>query len=115
MNKIAHIQVSLWGRVLYSREIATTLITTAAREAAAEIYLSFAGVEFVSRSFADQFYKEQQQLQGLKKIVIENSTPGVSTMLQTAAKTQQTSRLQQIIPAQAITSKKGQLEFFMAM
>lgn len=55
-----------------------------------EIIFDFAGIEFMSRSFADQFHKERMKFQEEKnvKVFIENENSQIHDILNAVCKTQ---------------------------
>jgi hypothetical protein len=52
------------------------------------VEFDFSNVEFISRSFADQFHKEKTKLANSKSISILNASEEVLRMLSTVANTQ---------------------------
>lgn len=85
--------VELIGKTLNTREAASELIKTIKLTpcSVCNIFeLDFAGVEFMSRSFADQFHKEKSKLveSGECEIALLNTTKEIVDMFTAVAKTQ---------------------------
>jgi len=75
---------------LITREAAQALIEYAGDTACRQIELDFTGVDFISRSFADQFHKEKMRLwqTASKEVEIVNACDNVLEMLKAVSKTQ---------------------------
>lgn len=82
--------LELLGATIHTREAADTLLQVAETHPCDEVDLDFSGVEFISRSFADQFHVDKICLaQKINKIIIvTNANEPVINMLQAVAKTQ---------------------------
>lgn len=91
MEKIFQISVNnKIGETLNTRDSATLLFTIIQHEEANNVVFDFSHVEFMSRSFADQFHKERMKLKekiGLF-IQIKNASDSVRKMLVTVESTQ---------------------------
>lgn len=91
MKAVFHILVSeRLGALLNSREAATSLLDFVRENKCSVIEMDFTSVEFMSRSFADQFHKEKIMLQNDYNIVIEvvNANEEVVNILRTVSRTQ---------------------------
>jgi len=91
MNCEATISVyELLGKTIHTREAADQLLQIVQANYCQTIELDFSGVEYMSRSFADQFHgnklKLAQELQ--KKIIVANADDEIISMLQAVARTQ---------------------------
>lgn len=75
---------------LNSREAAFELFNFLFGKSNKKIEFDFSKVEFISRSFADQFHKEKEKYQNDRGAVIEvsNATEEIVTILRIVAKTQ---------------------------
>jgi hypothetical protein len=64
----------------------------------AEVVLDFAGVDFISRGFADELHKERLRVQDEFKlqVVLENVSEDVRLMMAAVARTQEGSALAQV-------------------
>lgn len=78
------------GRFLNTREAVTTLMEILNKNQGAEIELDFSEVEFMSRSFADQFHKEKISFQEKSSSVIHitNANEEIIRILQAVSHTQ---------------------------
>lgn len=91
MNCNATIPVfDLLSATLHTRQAATELLQVIAQNHCNLVELDFANVEYISRSFADQFHTDKLQLAASteKTIVVTNANEEVIKMLQAVAKTQ---------------------------
>lgn len=91
MKAILHISVfEEVGMLLNTREAAQQLSITIKSSQCNSIELDFSNVEFMSRSFADQFYKEQLQLKNELNIIIHimNANEEIIKMLNVVSNTQ---------------------------
>lgn len=80
-----------------------------------QVELDFLGVQYISRSFADQFHTGKMELAVVsqKTIVVVNASESVVNMLQTVAKTQnKTYRTESSLPVLKYTDWQ-QLENFL--
>lgn len=78
------------SELLNTREAATMLLDFVKKQKADRVEFDFSDVEFMSRSFADQFHKERymiQQSNGLM-IVISNANEEIVNVLKTVERTQ---------------------------
>jgi hypothetical protein len=82
----------LLGTTLHSRDKANSLfeLLSSAYHEVDEIHLNFEGVEFMSRSFADEFHKAELKWKAERqpKVFIENVSLQVFEMLNAVSKTQ---------------------------
>mgnify|MGYP001170080473 CR=1 FL=1 len=64
----------------------------------AEVILDFAGVDFISRGFADQLHKERLRVQAGSKVqvLLENVSEDVRLMMAAVAKTQEHTELRKV-------------------
>ncbi len=93
MNSIVYINISKeFDRILTSREVVDELVNQILNSQANRAELDFSDVEFISRSFADQFIKEKLKLLQENSILIEvnNAKEEITEMLKTVANTQNT-------------------------
>ncbi|MEX0811236.1 MAG: hypothetical protein WD048_03400 [Chitinophagales bacterium] len=76
--------------MLNSREAAIMIFDEIKQKNLSTVEFDFTDVEFMSRSFADQFYKESNKVENntAVQIVVSNATEAVRNVLQTVAKTQ---------------------------
>jgi hypothetical protein len=91
MNTVFHILVSdHLGTILNSREAATSLLDIIRANKCSVTEVDFTSVEFMSRSFADQFHKEKIILQRDCNSVIEvvNADEVIVNILRTVSRTQ---------------------------
>ncbi|MBN8703789.1 MAG: DUF4325 domain-containing protein [Bacteroidetes bacterium] len=91
MKAVLHILVSEeLSDLLNTREAATELINSIRKNPCSIVELDFSNVEFMSRSFADQLYKEQQEVQKELKVVIHivNANEEIINMLRAVKLTQ---------------------------
>jgi hypothetical protein len=91
MNCTATISVSeSIGTMVHTREASAILMKLIEKEPCNYIELDFSNVDYISRSFADQFYIDKVNcgLQLKKNLVIFNANEEVIHMLNAVAKTQ---------------------------
>ena len=91
MKAVFHISVSEHiDKLLNTREAATLLFDVVRESKCSVIELDFTSVEFMSRSFADQFHKDKVKLQNELNIAIEvvNANEEIINILQTVSRTQ---------------------------
>ncbi|MEX2589239.1 MAG: hypothetical protein WD334_03480, partial [Chitinophagales bacterium] len=76
--------------MLNSREAAIMIFDEIKQKNLSSVEFDFTDVEFMSRSFADQFYKESNKVENntAVQIVVSNATEAVRNVLHTVAKTQ---------------------------
>ena len=75
---------------LVTREAATAIMQSVKEHPCDVVNLDFAGIDFISRSFADQFHKEKMLLweNGEKEIIVLNAHNDVFQMFNAVANTQ---------------------------
>lgn len=91
MNCETTIQVAeLLGKTIHTREASNHLLQFVASDRCQQIELDFTGVDYISRSFADQFHADKMHLaaEQQKSIIVTNANTEVVNMLQAVAKTQ---------------------------
>lgn len=91
MKSQFHIQVDKdSGKLLNTREAATELFNKIISQKIKYIEFDFSKVEFMSRSFADQFHKEKLKYQKKREVVVKitNANEEVVKILSVVAKTQ---------------------------
>lgn len=78
------------GSLLNTREAAINLMEIIAKAESKTVELDFSNVEFMSRSFADQFYKERNSFQEKTNSIINinNANEEIIKILQVVSKTQ---------------------------
>lgn len=78
------------GNSLVTREVASLLIDRIETMPYRDVIVDFSNIQFISRSFADQFHKEKIRLweNGQKELVVENAEHDVFEMLKAVSKTQ---------------------------
>lgn len=88
-NASIHIK-SIYGTFLNTRESAIGLSKLITGLASSNIDIDFKNVEFMSRSFADQFYKERQKLREEKgiSIFLINADEEIERILEAVSRTQ---------------------------
>jgi len=82
--------LSLLGATIHTREAAMSLFQVVESDICDQVDLDFTGVEFISRSFADQFHADKISLSENtgKSIVVTNANVSVINMLQAVSRTQ---------------------------
>jgi hypothetical protein len=84
MNCQSHIRVADYfhHQKLVTREVAEELAERIASVQCYFVFVDFSGIDFISRSFADQFHKEKLRLweAGLKEVSIEGASQAVLEM-----------------------------------
>jgi anti-anti-sigma regulatory factor len=91
MEKVLHIDVfAQVGETLNTREAATLLFVCVVENYAKSVVFDFSRVEFMSRSFADQFHKERMKLKEQEGLIIDlkDASESVRKMLLTVESTQ---------------------------
>jgi len=91
MNCTTIISVSeLIGTMVHTREASAILIRPIEKDLCDYIELDFSNVEYISRSFADQFYFDKLNcaVKLKKNIIVSNANEAVMQMLNAVAKTQ---------------------------
>lgn len=95
LKNAIHIK-EIFGNTLNTRDEASKLTghIQSRHLAIDDLVLDFRGVDFMSRSFADQFYKEQQSYiqRENTRIQIIDADPQIIDMLQAVSKTQRKER-----------------------
>jgi anti-anti-sigma regulatory factor len=78
------------GKLLNTREAATLLLDVVRESKCSVIELDFTSVEFMSRSFADQFHKDKIEFQNKLNVSIDivNTNEEIINILQTVSRTQ---------------------------
>ncbi|MGP8216919.1 MAG: STAS domain-containing protein [Bacteroidia bacterium] len=102
-----------YGASLNTREAAIGLCKVISNLKIAIVELDLAGVEFMSRSFADQFYKERQQLRekGISVFLL-NAEEEIEKMLEVVGRTQnKTDRENKDIPVTRLSDIKDVNDF----
>lgn len=89
----AVIQISVFeeqGSLLNTREASSSLFNIISKNKGAEIELDFTDVEFMSRSFADQFHKERMSFQEKENSMVHlvNANEEIIRILQAVSQTQ---------------------------
>lgn len=81
---------SILGPTIHTRQSASILLKAVSSEHCDHIDLDFSEVEYISRSFADEFHSEKISLvrSSNKKIIVRNANDKVIKMLQSVARTQ---------------------------
>lgn len=95
MEKTLHIKVvQRLSELLNTREAATALFHIVEEQRSTRVEFDFRHVEFMSRSFADQFHKERLKIKKENDlvIVISNANEEIRTILKTVAQTQNKSK-----------------------
>ena len=91
MNCNATITVfELFGSTIHTRQAATEVLQAVADNSSSLVELDFENVDYISRSFADQFHANKMTLaknQG-KAIIVTNASEEVIRMFQAVASTQ---------------------------
>ena len=80
-----------------------------------DLVIDFSGIDFMSRSFADQFHKEKIRLQEMRHIIvsIENEVPQIHSILNSVSKTQKTmKRESSTFQFHSIFTKDQMAQFF---
>ena len=106
---------NLLGATLHTRQAATEILEAVIQNPCNHIELDFAEVEYVSRSFADQFHAEKLVIAGQyqKNIIVTNANEEIIKMLQAVARTQdKVFREYEEIPVYNYTNWKS-LEIFL--
>jgi hypothetical protein len=82
--------LSLFGPTLHTRQAAVDLLEVVQMDPCADVELDFQQIEYVSRSFADQFHADKLTIaeSQQKRIVVINASEEVLKMLQAVARTQ---------------------------
>jgi hypothetical protein len=91
MEKVLHINVfAKVGETLNSRNAANLLFECIIEENAKSVVFDFMNVEFMSRSFADQFHKERMKLKSKNGLIIgiKDASESIRKMLVTVESTQ---------------------------
>lgn len=119
MNCQAIIQVvQVLDTSIHTREAASQLMQEVTSQPCLHVELDFAGVEYISRSFADQFHFEKLECaeKNNMAIIVSNAAEPVFQMLQAVARTQQkTNRKSPTIPVYKYSSAKELENFLMSI
>jgi hypothetical protein len=89
MNCHSTIRVyELFGSSIHTREVSSVLTRRVQNDPCDHIELDFSSVDYISRSFADQFLFDQIKLTNelQKTIIVANASEAVTKMLQIVAK-----------------------------
>jgi hypothetical protein len=106
------------GETLHTRQVASELIQLITTDPCAHIELDFSKVEYISRSFADQFHSEKLALATTSKktVIVSNANEEVIQMLQTVARTQdKVKREGESIPVYNYTDWKNVERFLLSL
>lgn len=88
MNSIIDIK-GQYGITLHTREAAINLCKAITGLNISNVELDFRGVEFMSRSFADQFYKEREELRKNSiSVFLINADEEIEKILEAVGRTQ---------------------------
>lgn len=91
MNCETTIQVAeILGNTVHTRDAARQLLQVVADNPCQQAELDFLDVQYISRSFADQFHADKLELAAAqqKTIIVTNANEAVVNMLQAVARTQ---------------------------
>lgn len=74
----------LAGTSLHTREVAKLILQAVAAEPFDQVELDFSGIDFISRSFADDFHFNRLRLQAdqHKRVTVTHAAPEVAQILQ---------------------------------
>ena len=116
MNCQTTIQISeLLGKTIHTRDASNYLLQVVAATGYQQIELDFSGVDYISRSFADQFHANKIKLaiEQQKSTIVTNANTEVVNMFQAVTKTQnKTDRATASLPVYKFTTW-NQLENFL--
>jgi hypothetical protein len=113
--KTAKISVSeALGTTLSTREQATRLFSHI-RDCSNRVIVDFSKVSYISRSFADQFYKDFLRLNRVIMIQTVNGNQVVCDMLNAVVKTQQKRADTKSYKIQAFSSKEDLKKFLLSV
>jgi hypothetical protein len=116
MNCYSTIRVyELFGSSIHTREASSILMHRVQNDPCDHIELDFSSVDYISRSFADQFHFDQIKLTNelQKTIIIANASDAVTNMLQVIAKSENNiNRKTEKVPVYKYSSQH-QLENFL--
>lgn len=91
MNSEYIIQVAdVLGKTIHTRDASKHLLAVVAKKPGQNVELDFLNVDYISRSFADQFYGDTIKLasEQQKSMIVTNANEEVINMLQSVARTQ---------------------------
>lgn len=118
LRNIVHINEVL-GNTLNTRDEASKLMRHIQLEYAAinDVVLDFRDVDFMSRSFADQFYKEQQSYMQAKNVHIQIADADIQIIdvLQAVSKTQKRERSFTEYPVYTFVSENVLMDYLQAI
>ncbi|MGZ3836934.1 MAG: hypothetical protein ACXVMS_06955 [Flavisolibacter sp.] len=82
--------LDLLGTTVHTREASVILLKVVENDPCDQLDLDFAGVAFISRSFADQFHADKINLaqKSNKSIIVTNANESIINMLQAVSRTQ---------------------------
>lgn len=109
---------TLLGATLHTRQAATELLQAVTQNPCDHIELDFVDVEYVSRSFADQFHAEKIAIaiQQQKSIIVTNANEEIIKMLQAVARTQdKENRAYEKVPVYNYTNWKSLERFLLSV
>jgi hypothetical protein len=80
----------LLGSSIHTREVSSVLMRLVQNNPCNDVELDFSSVEYISRSFADQFHFDKMNcaIDLQKTIIVSNASESVINMLQAVAKSQ---------------------------
>lgn len=103
---------------LNTREAAVRLFEIYEMKPNTIVEVDFESIEFMSRSFADQFYKESKKLEKDKdvKILISNAVEPIKKMLKKVAETQnKIDRDYEVLPVYSYNSKSALTDYLLSI
>lgn len=109
--------LDILGTTIHTREASVTLLKVAGNDPCDQLDLDFAGVAFISRSFADQFHADKIRLaqKSNKRIMVTNANESIINMLQAVSRTQnKTERHFPRIPVYKYTDKNALERFLLS-
>ena len=103
------------SQTLDTREAASFVAKTikSSTRNSAKIVVNFDGITFMSRSFADQFFKELFSTDAQLNLIIKNANSGITEVLDIVAKTQISRKKIENTHSSNIFSDISQLESYM--
>lgn len=107
----------LLGSSIHTREASSVLMHLVENDPYNDVELDFSQIEYISRSFADQFHVDKISLamRLQKTIIVSNATDAVINMLQAVAKSQNAENRQiENIPVYKYSSQPQLENFFLS-
>ena len=103
------------GSSIHTREASSVLMHLVQEDPCNHVELDFSSVDYISRSFADQFHfdKINCAINSQKSIIVSNASDAVINMLQAVAKTQNAANKKSDKVPVYKYSTYGQLENFL--